>query len=1810
MCAKNDLVQYNYAIKVNCRALSLFPIIIALLLMPYLAQAQSTTISSGSFIVNMGVVPQTINNSLKPYGMIYDLIKNYTVPIQWVISSGKVKDGVDFTYNAVAYKGGPFIVPAEYRTAAVNARITYWQGLGVNGVTTTSPFDVSPATVYKIESVPYWTVDLLNGDVAVPYFQNAGIPPEGYSLTKLPSQLGSCDDIFVMPHAYPQWSTHSNLYFWNKTYHGSIYLSCTAGSELEDMFNPANHSQQANFLSEKDGTKPFPTTSTTTIENALWLYDSHNDGTPPYTYADNGNPFMQFLGTIDAATQNGLEQVYIPMAPGWRSTTTIGAWDPDHSKRFDDAPNHRAAIIAYGRAFGEADRGYVMIEAAHSVSRATLPANVAAQRVFFNFSFLAGTNAAVTPDVSAIPASIVSGTATPVSFSFPVGVNPNDYTVSWSASCGGSFAADPAYPSDKTKAKFTPPSVTTSTSCPITVTIEDACHRVFHASKAVTISCDLQMVTTLTPACNGMSNGTITLSSITGGVAPFNWSYGGGSVTGTGTVISGLAAGSYTVTVTSGGGAGSSKTFTVTIASNPAIGALSLTPTHVLCNGSATGSIAVATPTGGTPPYTYLWTDGSVTTQNRSGLTAGTYTVTAKDASGCTVTGSSTITQPSAISITPSITNVSCNGLATGAISLTVSGGIGPYTYAWGDGPTTQNRTGLAAGTYAVTVTDANGCRLARTGIAVTQPTAITATASAGSISCNGGTTTLTVTASGGTGTLQYSLNGGSYQAGNTFTVSASASEYVVSVKDANSCTKTASVLVSQLGAMVLSAAVTPVTCPAGSGAISMTVTGGTSPYTYKIGEGTYGASGNFTGLTAGSYIVTVKDANACTSSITAVVNTTSSLTATATGANLICNGASTGSINLAVSGGTPGYTYAWGDGPTTQNRSSLAAGTYNVTVTDSKGCTGTASSTLTQPAAMVITPSVTNVACKGNSTGAISISVSGGSSPYTYAWSDGPATQNRAGLVAGTYTLTVTDSKNCTKAQGISVTQPDNAISASASAGTILCNGGTTTLTVTASGGTGTLQYSLNGGTYQDGNTFTVSASSSEYIVTVKDANSCTKTTSGVSVSEPSALILSTVITPSSCPAASGAINLSATGGAGSFTYKIGSGDYGSSGNFTGLTAGNYTVTAKDGNGCTSSKSVTVGSTSALTASASGTNPICNTGSTGSISLTVSGGTPAYTYLWTGGATTQNLSGLAAGTYNVTVTDSKGCTATSSAVLTAPTAIGITPSVTSVVCNGNSTGAISIAVTNGNSPYSYSWSDGPTSQNRTGLAAGSYTVTVTDSKKCTQTSTNSVTQATAISASASAGTISCNGGTTTLTVDASGGTGSLQYSLNGGDYQSTNTFTVSASSSAYVVTVKDESNCTKTTNSVTVTQPAAISLSSVITPYSCSGNKGTISLTATGGAGSFEYKIGTGDYGASGDFTGLNAGDYTVTARDGSGCTSSKSVTVSSTSSLSASAAGSHPLCNTGSTGSINLTVSGGTPGYTYEWGDGSPAVSTQNRSGLAAGTYSVTVMDTKGCTATASATLTAPAVISIAPTPVNALCHGTATGSISLVISGGSGTYTYSWSDGPATRDRTGLTAGTYYVTVTDSKNCAKTSSGILISQPDDISLSATSSNVACFGRSTGAIDLADPTGGTAPYSYSWGGGVTTQDRTGLAAGTYIVTVTDSKGCTATISKSITQTASINLSAELTHEKCASGTVGTYSRNGAIVLTVTNGTAPYTYSWTGPSSFSSTSKDISSLKGGDYTVVVTDASGCTATAIYTIRTLNSSPIKPTGIK
>ena len=295
-------------------------------------KAQTETLSTGSFIINMGATnPNTVANGLKPYGLVYDLMRNYNVPIKWVISQTKLKDGVDFIYNGVSYKGGTFIIPAEYRSAAVNARITFWTGLGVAGATTTSPLTVS--VTQTLTAIPKWTLDSQNGAKAEAYLINAGITnavfPGAYNW-KAPAALDCCDDFFVMPHADPVWATHSRLFSWNLDCKGSIWAACHATSALENMVNPLNRAQQTNFLTKKVAGLQ-GTSGNYALSNSLILWGSHSGGSIPYIHQYPNDPIAQYLGPTDAAHQNGSEQIDVPnqsATGGWNPGAKIIAYDP------------------------------------------------------------------------------------------------------------------------------------------------------------------------------------------------------------------------------------------------------------------------------------------------------------------------------------------------------------------------------------------------------------------------------------------------------------------------------------------------------------------------------------------------------------------------------------------------------------------------------------------------------------------------------------------------------------------------------------------------------------------------------------------------------------------------------------------------------------------------------------------------------------------------------------------------------------------------------------------------------------------------------------------------------------------------------------------------------------------------------------------------------------------------------------------------------------------------------------------------------------------------------------------------------------------------------------------------------------------------------------------------------------------------------------------------------------------------------------------------------------------------------------------
>src|SRR6266403_1176659 len=653
--------------------------------------------------------------------------------------------------------------------------------------------------------------------------------------------------------------------------------------------------------------------------------------------------------------------------------------------------------------------------------------------------------------------------------------------------------------------------------------------------------------------------------------------------------------------------------------------------------------------------------------------------------------------------------------------------------------------TGLSAGTKTVHVVATGGCTKDVT-IDVTQPASAVGSSitSQTNVGCFGGSTgSVTVAGSGGTPSYTYSIDGTNFGVSGTFN-NLAAGSYTVTVKDANGCTTTQPVTITQTASTV-SASIssqTNVACFGGStGSVTVSASGGTSPYTFSKDGVTFGASGTFGNLAAGSYTITVKDANGCTTT----QGVTITQPAAALGAsissqtNVACFGNSMGSVTVAGSGGTAPYSFSK-DGVNfgaSGTFGSLAAGSYTITVKDANGCATTQPVTITQPASALGSSisSQTNVACFGGSTGSVTVAGSGGTSPYTFS-KDGVnfgASGTFSNLAAGSYTITVKDANGCSTTQPVTITEPASALGSSISSQTnVACFGNSTgSVTVAGSGGTSPYTFSKDGVNFGNSGTFSNLAAGS-YTITVKDANGCT-TTQPVTITQPaSGLTASALASNPACSTGAGSITVTSSGGTGALSYSIDGTNFQASNVFNGLASGSYTITVKDANGCTTTTGATVTIPTAVTASSTKADPLCD-GQLGSMTATFSGGTPGYECSLDNGSfapctSPATFNNLGAGSHIVAVRDSNAClgpsqtrtivipTAINASITTTPASSGIAADGTMTVTVNRGTPGYSVTL-NGGAPHTIAASGGSTTF--TGLTSGGYNVVTTDANGC-----------------------------------------------------------------------------------------------------------------------------------------------------------------------------------------------------------------------------------------------------------------------------------------------------------------------------------------------------------------------------------------------------------------------------------------------------------------------------------------------------------
>lgn len=1047
---------------------------------------------------------------------------------------------------------------------------------------------------------------------------------------------------------------------------------------------------------------------------------------------------------------------------------------------------------------------------------------------------------------------------------------------------------------------------------------------------------------------------------------------------------------------------------------------------------------------------------------------------------------------------------ISCAGANDASIDLSISGGVPPFQILWsgpgGYSATTEDISGLAAGTYDVVVTDAL-LEQASASITITNPSPLNIAAA--------------------------------FSNKNGFNVS----------------------------------------CFGGAdGEIDITVSGGTMPYSYSWTDpvGDVFTTEDLFGTSAGTVDLTVTDANGCTVNASYVLTEPTPLSGTAVlssfigGYNVSCSDAVDGKITYEIAGGVQPYSVLW-NGPngfssTTSNNSGLQAGQYTLHVIDANGCDLFDTINLVSPDPLTISligPTLTNgfhIPCAGMMSGTIDASISGGTPFFVYDWS-GPAgatypTEDLAGLGAGQYILSVTDTNGCKALADITLTEPDSLdLSATISDHNgyeVSCNGSDGAIDITMSGGVNPYSYywiDTNAVTYttQDVNNIGPGV----YSLNVTDGNNCSFSRSFTLEQQPA---IAAVITTSdyngfdiSCNgAADGSISAIASNvnQPSSTVWNGPNGFLSNSLNISALEAGTYQLNITDSLGCSYDTSIVLSEPQPLSLSLSSPSTgnyhiACTGDSSGIIDATINGGVGSVSSLWTGpngfSSSSQSIGGLVAGTYILNATDQNGCSALDSLDLTQPIAAlsnsfttSMYPSGDAVSCADGSDGWIDLTINGGTGPFTYLWNlasgGSDTNQDVAGIGVGVHAVTVTDTLGCSITDSINLTAPPSLGYSSTTSQfggyqLSCsNSDDGSIDLAINGGFGVLDILWSGPNaFASTNNPIASLEAGIYAFLITDENGCTLS-DSIVLNAPTAIDagVSADLYPggtmISCAGaNDASLTALPNGGAGSYSFLwSGPGSFTSVSDsISGLLPGNYCVQVTDSNNCSVTECIDVLEPNELDLSTSTTDANCGQ-SVGSVDLNVTGGTGPFSYSWNTGS---SDEDISGITPGTYTVSVSDMNGCTAVTTAIVSGTDAPDILANSSDVSCAAAGDGQIDIAVTGGNSPYTYNWSNGATSQDISGLTAGTYTITVTDANGCTG-ASNIVIDEPDPIQVTLELSSypggyqISTFNGNDGSA-TANVIGGTAPYQFDWSNGGTGSFLENLTAGTYSVMITDINGC-----------------------------------------------------------------------------------------------------------
>lgn len=1299
------------------------------------------------------------------------------------------------------------------------------------------------------------------------------------------------------------------------------------------------------------------------------------------------------------------------------------------------------------------------------------------------------------------------------------------------------------------------------------------------------------------PTCNGACTGQIRALVISG-VVPLTINWNPPNVTHNNVItrdtLKNACAGIYSLTATNSNGCVTNFT---TNLSQPAVLVPNGISSSVTCNASCNGSANVA-PTGGTAPYTYLWssptsTPSSVTTQSIGNLCPGVVTMTVTDSKTCTATFSANITQPPAITLTVTKTNLVCGNICNGTASVTATGGIGPFSYSWSpSGGSSAQATNLCAGNYTCTVTNNGNCIKTIT-VTITSPPTLTATPTQTNLICNNdcdGVINLNPTGGTGAYTFTWSPSVSTGSVANNLC----AGPYTYTLGDALGCRYNNTVTITQPPALTITAISSSVTCNgACDGSINPSVIGGTAPYTFTLQSpsATVTTAPPYSNLCPATYTVKASDASGCVITQTISITQPAALSANITTVSPTCNGVCDGSITATPSGGSAPYTFTLQSSSSTLVTSppytNLCAGSYTLLIGDSKGCVTTRTINLVQPNPIILTLNSTPINCFNQCNASISTVVNGGTPVYTFTWSSGGTGSSISNQCVGVHSATVTDANGCKASSTVTITSaPDLTVSIVPTNPN--CNSQCTGIATTSVSG-GTPNYTINFSNGGSGNIIS-GLCDGVYTATVTDFFGCIKTQT-VSITAPPALTLTSTNGTVSCAGScDGTVSVTASGGTSGYFYSWSpTTPTQTSPIATGLCPGNYIASVTDSKGCIASISANVSQPAALTASISNVQPSCNV-CIGSATANGIGGTAPYTFLWApGGQTTQTANNLCVGVQTVTVTDSKGCTATRTVQINQTVITLITTNGATLSCNNACTGIATANPSGGQSPYSYTWTPAPiqNSQTASGLCAGTHTVMVSDANGCSSTNTVTFVNPPAITLTVNQTNVSCNGSCNGIaTATASGGVGTISYLWQPGAITTPSIGGLCAG--VYTVTATDGNSCSQS-QVVTITEASSLTASFTFTnPVTCTSTNGSIGVNISGGTSPYTFTWSPGNS-TSNPLINVGAGTYSISIQDIAGCTQTLVTTLSNPAGPTVTATSNSISCFGSCTGSSSLTISGIGP-FNVNW----PTIPSTNTvvTNLCAGVYIPQVTDANGCVTNQTVNISQPTQIASNGTVTNVKCNPICNGSINISPTGGTPNYTFSWSpSGGNVEDPSSLCAGNYSVTITDANNCVVTNT-FVVSEPPVVTLAFNKKDVLCNGDCTGSVKVS-VSGGVAPFTYNWlplGGfaGSTLDTIINICSGIYTVNVTDANGCVTTGTVDIGQPIAITSTVISTNVKCNN------QCNGTAIINASGGISPYAFSFnTTPVSPTQT---VSGLCAGTFTGTVTDANGCVSSNSFVI--------------